>query len=132
MRLLPYFYSISGGGGGRDGWRLEHRLERKFDESGEEVCFRCKQSGHKAFECPLKEEKLCFICGESGHTAKDCRKCRLCLKLGHYAKDCPDQYIYVSEASRGLDYGRYGGRPYYDYDYAHGSSHSSGIIFIFI
>jgi hypothetical protein len=34
------------------------------------TCFRCKEKGHKSYECP---GKLCFICKKTGHIAKNCR-----------------------------------------------------------
>ena len=48
------------------------------------ACFKCKQHGHKAHECPNvpnaeprdetrpKETRSCYVCKEVGHIAKDC------------------------------------------------------------
>lgn len=62
------------------------------------ACRNCKQSGHRANECPeprSAEGVECKRCNEMGHFAKDCpnqperpRGCRNCGEEGHIAKDC--------------------------------------------
>jgi hypothetical protein len=34
------------------------------------TCFRCKEKGHKSYECP---KRTCHICKKVGHIAKDCK-----------------------------------------------------------
>ena len=36
-------------------------------------CFRCKETGHLARECPQPDERVCHTCGEKGHLARACR-----------------------------------------------------------
>lgn len=56
------------------------------------TCFKCKQEGHWARNCPNGD--LCLKCGESGHWAKDCtnerrRRCGECRAFGHTKAACP-------------------------------------------
>jgi len=52
------------------------------------VCFKCKETGHKANVCPKNK---CFTCGRPGHQSNQCyknQKCRRCNKVGHTDKVC--------------------------------------------
>ena len=37
-------------------------------------CFACKQTGHKARDCPAGGSQVCYICKKPGHLAKECRE----------------------------------------------------------
>mmetsp|Transcript_2251 Transcript_2251/g.5079 ORF Transcript_2251/g.5079 Transcript_2251/m.5079 type:complete len:542 (+) Transcript_2251:775-2400(+) len=65
-------------------WRMMYpdaRTKKTFDSIDEvgltttdrskKQCYRCKQWGHMAYECPDKD-KTCETCGKQGHKAADC------------------------------------------------------------
>jgi cellular nucleic acid-binding protein len=84
----------------------------------ENICYKCRKSGHFARECnqqtigefksPSKQSSdhesrsnkhspiaRCYRCNKSGHFARDCKelseRCYKCNQIGHVAKDCENE-----------------------------------------
>jgi hypothetical protein len=82
--------------------------KKRTRDENDPVCYVCKQIGHKAPDCPTRNEArgiICKACGRRGHVARECPnggqqfwlKCFLCGKVGHIKKKCP---LYKSENGR--------------------------------
>ena len=68
-----------------------------------QVCFNCRQPGHRVGDCPLDSHSagICFKCGSSDHT---CQQCRLKIPPGESSRTCTpfihvctydEYYLYV-------------------------------------
>nr|CAL91031.1 DEAD box helicase [Macrostomum lignano] len=58
-------------GGGRGGFGASAD-DGAGGGGGGSVCYKCKQSGHFARECPNADACACFRCKETGHISADC------------------------------------------------------------
>ncbi|XP_051159283.1 uncharacterized protein LOC127281218 isoform X2 [Leptopilina boulardi] len=60
------------------------------------TCQLCKEEGHEATDCSLRNDKFCNNCKNNDHNTQDCQKknnntniiCQICNKPGHKASDC--------------------------------------------
>ena len=57
-------------------------------EENSDKCWRCAQTGHRAFEC--NNDPVCYKCNRPGHRAVECRaeQCDHCGKQGHTRQRC--------------------------------------------
>lgn len=64
---------------------------------GDRLCFRCKQPGHQAMNCPRTQSgesaNSCYRCGTEGHIARDCDVCIRCKQRGHFISACPQARV---------------------------------------
>jgi len=80
------------------------KAEKMLANSIKNVCYHCRESGHRLGDCPKMSAKMgkCFKCGSEDHTSKNCQSkltgadayrfadCFVCGQKGHLAKACPD------------------------------------------
>jgi len=86
-------------------WKLRdaRRLRRQEHRSDREVCFHCRQPGHRVADCTQQKDSdlvagLCFKCGSTEHTSGHCPRktqrgfpyatCFICRRQGHLSRDC--------------------------------------------
>lgn len=83
------------------------RKRRETDRNRDKVCFKCREIGHRALECPTNNDsckaitkgEICYRCGKTDHTLKKCRvseskglpyaECFVCHQKGHITSNCP-------------------------------------------
>ena len=84
--------------------RERRKAEKALANVKKNVCFQCREPGHRFSDCPQKVEKVgaCFKCGSRDHTSRNCvsklkgadaykfADCFVCGQKGHLAKACPD------------------------------------------
>lgn len=74
---------------------LRHKLIRDQQTRGGGLidrCFRCKQTGHKSFNCP--NPPICFNCHDSGHMSTNCPKSKENKGLRLCGYGLPGQLFY--------------------------------------
>jgi len=82
----------AGGGVPRKKYPREKKEKNEADELAKKPCFRCRQRGHRARDCP--QAKTCYNCNKEGHIGSDCPlppavRCVVCKEVGHKASECP-------------------------------------------
>lgn len=97
--------------------RSEHRRQkREQSRNAGKVCFKCREEGHRAQDCPQgagdtgsestpggsskSQKQICYRCGKSDHSLKQCRlhpsrglpfaECFVCKEKGHITSNCPE------------------------------------------
>lgn len=84
--------------------RTPQQPEQRGDRPPARSCFKCRQEGHLAFECPSLTSLVCYNCLQKGHQARYCQFepwCTHCQRGGHNYRGCQARLRQATSGGQG-------------------------------